>query len=89
MGCGQKAVHDDEDDWYAFKFKANIEDVKWDCYSTNANYSKFGYNQHKFKGTLLKDFVTLMNNRDTLVQLEKIEQKERELYEKLKAKFEK
>lgn len=89
MGCGRKAVADDEDDWYDFKFKANIEDVKWDCYSLSADYSKVGYNQHKFKGDILKEFVALMNNRDTLVKAEKAEQKERELYEKLKAKFEK
>ena len=87
MGCSRSAIADDENDWHEFKVKAGLTNVGWDCYSTNAMYAIKGYMQLNLKGSLLKEFVTLLNARDAVQQAEKLEQEERELYEKLKAKF--
>jgi hypothetical protein len=89
MGCSRSAIYDDENEWHSFKIKAGLNNVNWGCYSTHAEYAKKGYKDFNLKGSLLRQFVLLLDTRDTLDRAEKAEQVEKQLYEKLKAKFEK
>lgn len=57
MGCGQKAVAEDEDAWDALQNKARINGLQhWSCYSREAALAKTGYNEG-YVGELLMKYV--------------------------------
>lgn len=69
MGCGQKAVSDDEDDWDDLKRKAGIQEVSWQVYSFEAGKAKEIFTKSKNKTTGLK-LKLLVNHAKELRNLE-------------------
>lgn len=88
MGCGQKAVADDEDDWDTLCKLAGI-DVAWDCYSPQARYAKKGFHKLGLKHSFLKRYVELMYQVDLLIQAQKKSEEAYKTYLDLKKKYEK
>jgi hypothetical protein len=86
MGCGQKAVADDEDDWDSLCKEANIK-VLWDCYSNKARYARDGYTKFKLKGVNLVRYVELMVEVQLLVADQRKEDDERAFLEVLRKKY--
>jgi hypothetical protein len=77
MGCGQKAWHDDEEDWDFLKRTHNIEDVRWDVYSTEASIAKEMVNSNPLlKGPLLKLDVVHETNLRALKHKQQQERKD-------------
>lgn len=67
MGCGQKAVADDEDDWYDFKHKVGLVDTPWKVYSREASAARLLHSKLKSKGLLLKlDVLQFLAQEDLL-----------------------
>lgn len=87
MGDGIKAWHDDMDEWAAICENANIRDVNWDVYSTEANHAKEGYNKKKLQGAELKLYVKQALERDKLQRKQEEEKAEYQLYLTLKKKY--
>lgn len=86
MGCGQKAVAEDEDEWDSLCKEARIS-VNWDCYSRKASLARKGYTKHKLKGVHLMNYVGLMTTIDLLIEDQRKEDDERAFLEVLKKKY--
>lgn len=59
MGCGQKAVAEDEDEWEDFKKDVGVSRTNWQVYSREATFAKEGWRSYQFDGTLLEKYVNL------------------------------
>lgn len=59
MGCGQKAVAEDEDNWYDFKKDLQITRTDWKVYSKEETFAREGWESHQFTGILLEKYVGL------------------------------
>jgi hypothetical protein len=87
LGCGQKAVADDEDDWNNFKKFANINDVNWRVYNQEAGFAVTAYNKSKYTGRRLKLEVKHMVEEVKLKREQYNEINELLALEKLEAKY--
>lgn len=58
MGCGQKAVAEDEDAWDDFQTEHNLR-AGWDVYSPQARFARDGWKAYNFTGVLLEKFVAI------------------------------
>lgn len=88
MGCGQKAVADDEDDWDSLCKLAEIR-VNWDCYSVKARHAETGFRKLNLKNSKLLKYVDLMVAVDALYKEQQVEDNERQMLASLKKKYEK
>lgn len=57
MGCGQKKVAEDEDDWDAFQRAHSIEKMPWKVYSRQSHWAEEGYAKFAFQGDVLIKYV--------------------------------
>ena len=88
MGCGQKAVHEDEEEWDDFKAQHLIGMMRWGVYSKEATYAKQGASLPAgLMGDLLIRYVALMLDRDEQSAFKAAEAKERAEYERLHKKY--
>jgi hypothetical protein len=79
MGCGQKAIAEDEDEWDDFKQKAGVLNTTWKVYSREAHLAKVGYKDHRFSASVLEKFVAIsveLDNAKTIYssKLDKLHQ---------------
>ena len=87
MGCGQKAVAEDEDDWDILCREARIS-VLWDCYSNKARHASMGFRKMNLKGPRLLKYVELMMMVDDLLADQRVEEDALKVLSRLKKKYE-
>lgn len=58
MGCGQKAVADDGDEWDEFKNEHGLRN-SWVVYSEEAEFARDGWKAYNLTGVLLEKFVAI------------------------------
>lgn len=93
MGSITSAIADDEDEWYDFCMKVGIMEFMsmktWGCYSMQARWAREGYDQYKFTGAHLMEYIELAEKLQALVNSFQSRQKEYQEYLRLKAIYEK
>lgn len=57
MGSVLSAIRDDEREWEALQAKLDIKDMKWQLYSHEWEYARFGWKELAFTGRRLKLYV--------------------------------
>lgn len=90
MGCSFSAISNDTDDWEDFKRLTNLPQTPGiDMYSDEARALKQIHQQFGFKGQILLNALGLCQAHWAQIALDKADQEERKLYQKLKEKYEK
>lgn len=57
MGSVLSAIRDDENGWDALQVKLDIRDMKWQLYSPEWDYARYGWKELALTGKRLKLYV--------------------------------